>query len=115
MREINFRAWEKTLKEIIPVNNIDFQARQINVNSAWRTFDEVVIMQFTGLKDKNGNEIYEGDIAKTSLGTIFVVEWDEDNCRFLGFTREELIVYVDRRPLVEVIGNIHQNPELLKN
>ena len=74
------------------------------------------IMQFTGLLDKNGKEIYEGDIFKTRSGVVAVVEYDEKNSRFLGWTveRERKIVYVGRGPAVEVIGNIHENPELLE-
>jgi uncharacterized phage protein (TIGR01671 family) len=64
MREIKFRAWERYLKEIIPVENINFVNRMINTGSAWRLFDEIDLMQYTGLKDKNGKEIYEGDIVE---------------------------------------------------
>ena len=71
--------------------------------------------QFTGLHDKDGKEIYEGDIFKTSNGFVAVVEWDAENGRFLGFTVDRKIVYVGREPAVEVIGNIHDNPELLKS
>lgn len=72
--------------------------------------------QCTSLKDKNGKEIYEGDIIKISLGWKALVEWDVDNGRFLGFTigNEQKIVYVGREPKAEVIGNIYENPELLK-
>jgi uncharacterized phage protein (TIGR01671 family) len=71
--------------------------------------------QYTGLNDKNGKEIYEGDIFKNSLDWVAVVEWEKEG-RFLGSTIEnELkIVYINREPRVEVIGNIHVNPELLE-
>jgi uncharacterized phage protein (TIGR01671 family) len=67
MRKIKFRAFERNLKEIIPVHNIDFEKRMINIESAWRFFDEIELMQYTGLKDKNGKEIYEGDILKVPV------------------------------------------------
>lgn len=73
--------------------------------------------QYTGLTDKNGNKIFEGDILKASyFDWKYVVEWDEDNGRFLGFTieSERKIAYVRRKPKSEIIGNIHDNPELLE-
>ncbi len=71
---------------------------------------------FTGLTDKNGVKIFEGDIIKTGDGTVCSVEWDGENARFLGFTAERarMIVYVGREPKAEIIGNIHDNPELLQ-
>lgn len=71
--------------------------------------------QYTELDDKNGTKIFEHDICKDNLGTLFVVEWDKKNARFIGFTveNERRIIYVGREPRVEVVGNIYDNPELL--
>jgi len=82
------------------------------------------IGQFTGLKDKNGNEIYEGDINKSGLA----VKWSQLICRFGLFSQtgwyEE--IWADyflseseptrewKTSFIEIIGNIHENPELKK-
>ena len=80
--------------------------------------DEVspdTIGQYTGLKDKNGKEIYEGDIFKAGyFGGTDVVTWDVENARYIGRSPKGCISYVGREPAVEIIGNIHDNPELLK-
>ena len=115
MRKIKFRAWDGF--KIIYDFCIDSQTG-LPYQQWYEDMDEISgakIMQYTGLKDKNGKEIYEGDIFKTILGWVAVVEWDEINARFLGFTleRERKILYVGREPAVEVIGNIYDNPELL--
>lgn len=91
--------------------------------------DEIVLMQYTGLKDKNGKEIYLGDILQTSNLTDHSIDiWDKNVhgltiCQELddrlGFTfsnwhpkYDEDSVYDFR--YIEVIGNIYENPELLK-
>lgn len=77
--------------------------------------NKIPLMQFTGLLDKNGKEIYEGDI-------LF---WDESNIGWVTFEHAEFIVGIKNDPgaralcaareeELEVLGNIHENPELLK-
>jgi uncharacterized phage protein (TIGR01671 family) len=121
MREIKFRAWEKNLKEIIPVHFIDFANRMINAKSAWRLFDEIELMQYTGLKDKNGKEIYEGDIVKNLRDKTFEIFWSEEELAWCdkgkwrdGRDNITLLADLNAVATIEVIGNIYENPELLE-
>lgn len=69
--------------------------------------------QFTGLTDKNGVKIFEGDILKFRSG-IYSVEWDNEHSKFLqrdGQFSRELHFWIAKS---EIVGNIHDNPELLK-
>lgn len=69
---------------------------------------DVILMQYTGLKDKNGTEIYEGDIVKATKENIplIVVFWDDFTASFNG-TKDNYLHS-------EIIGNIYENPELLE-
>jgi uncharacterized phage protein (TIGR01671 family) len=94
---------------------------------------DIVLMQCTGLKDKNGKLIYEGDIVQTTfennLKIIFSVVWDDKTALFNGkiikkeginnyfMPNRDYLYYLlgDKEDEVEVIGNIYENPELLKD
>lgn len=113
-REIKFRAWSKVEEEMvygIDLTTQDGTAHPINGN--WdniMSLDErVELMQYTGLKDKNGVEIYEGDIleyyVEDDLLGKFLVKWDDKGFWDCGISNKNQAV----------IGNIYQSPELLKN
>jgi uncharacterized phage protein (TIGR01671 family) len=118
MREIKFRAWNISKKEMFYYglsNHGDFLP---NINIYGKlTFlgtdynDECYLMQYTGLKDKNGKEIYEGDILRVegADNPINKVYWGE-----LGWELDRITLFTAREYRKEVIGNIYENPELLK-
>lgn len=70
--------------------------------------------EYTGLTDKHGRNIFEDDICKGYLGSIFLVKYDKKNARFLGYDQDSRFCYVGREPKAEIIGNIYDNPELLE-
>lgn len=132
MREIKFRAWDG--EQMIYPDYIDrngvawWKENSIPTNSK-------LVMQYTGRKDKNGVVIYEGDIIPCKVGVQNyanwvvgdenamlngVVEWNEHQmCWEIGFKKNKYSIICCRfgwgsTPVLEVIGNIYQNPELLK-
>jgi uncharacterized phage protein (TIGR01671 family) len=116
-REIKFRAWDKyRLKMFEDVQYGLDLGIEISFGSLL-SMEDIVLMQYTGLKDKNGKEVYEGDVLSNSQGKKGIVIF-EDGCFKLQLHKSETsshyvplnISYLENK---EVIGNIYQNPELL--
>jgi uncharacterized phage protein (TIGR01671 family) len=80
-----------------------------------REFGEFELIQFTGLHDKNGKEIYESDIVDFE-GDIYPISWYEDDARWWGINDLARTYILASGQISEsaVIGNIYENPELLK-
>lgn len=109
MRTIKFRAWNPLRKEMMPWDFI----KTIPLEEFCLPDSLTPTMQYVGLLDKNNSEIYEGDILKADTMEgyqyehFLIVKYEEGNARYYPF-------YTTHRGF-EVIGNIHENPELLNN
>lgn len=116
-----FRAWDKETQSLRCVLVIDWLNDLLDLDSGLieRQFDEVELMQSTGLKDKNGVEVFQGDIVRCTRGCPHEVVWLQE---YAG-------MYVGGMPAwylsglsegyawtgeEEIIGNIYENPELLE-
>ncbi len=77
--------------------------------------DPETVGQFTGLTDKNGTKIFEDDIVELPTGEIGIIQWSEDEAKFEILYEESILTNFDEYwgKDLEVIGNIHDNPELL--
>ena len=129
MREIKFRAWSKIAQKMANVSMMGLGMYLLETEDGYsgsNDMEDIKLMQYTGLKDKNGKEIYEGDIVRVDVEIIevrqpelfecdaFVVYGYEfcsgyfiDNYNKVGLDR-----FYSHQP--EVIGNIYENKELLR-
>jgi uncharacterized phage protein (TIGR01671 family) len=135
MEEIKFRAWHHEEKKMIIVTKLDFMvnasgSKNEECEGYWggnnrMKFDinDVTLLQYTGLKDKNGKEIYEGDVIKIEVkkrnkGDFpnlknYLVVFEDFSFSYKdseGYYATPLNIFIKG---VEVIGNTYENPELL--
>lgn len=113
-----FRAWDYEQKKMFYSKMEQFDD---SLNFRFGHFDteEPVYMQFTGLYDKNGKEIYEGDLLKHPVGVVAEIKYDNDIASFVAvYTENDDIEmnHLDKKIIskCEVVGNIYENPELLE-
>jgi hypothetical protein len=106
MRTIKFRAWDGSKLSVI--------SPYLFEEMAWMNWKQVneqqdfVFMQYTGLQDRDGKEIYEGDIVRLESPTPMAIEFNK------GSFRAGHIYGGEEAYRMEIIGNIYENPELLK-
>lgn len=122
---IKFRAWDKKDEVVREVTAIEWSLEYVEFmgGAVERDFDDVILMQSTGLKDKNSVEIFEGDIVLAD-GVQVTVSFGEqkheenygDETYYIGFNVYTKMGYGMLIPVkYEVLGNIYANPELLSN
>lgn len=152
MRELKFRIWIKDEERyydeldeesylIMPNGNVIYTSEAHEQNDEWfrdtiNATNNVIVEQYTGLKDKNGKEIYTGDIVEALIDGVWAIDnslsfgkvkWKLEviynDIRFMDVFRvigsksaPDRIYYLFDKELseLEVIGNIHENPELLE-
>jgi len=125
MREIKFRAWDKENKRfqsfekdrfhLVIMLNGEFRVQPGNGTSSNFSIEKFVLQQFTDLHDKNGKEIYEGDMVRHSpISEILIVEFRDGAFGYEYY--KQFIKQTNMQKYIaewEVIGNIYSNPELL--
>ena len=157
MRDLKFRAWDKSVKTMCDVGEIHFChggikafGPGVNLGNGWVTernehkhHCDVIVMEYTGLQDKNGKDIYEGDIALCKISVNVqddckefsyynrnqdgsrqkvcckpkpaLVRFHEDGYYiFEHHTGKSCSCYLTKGEELEVIGNIYESPELLE-
>lgn len=127
---MKFKMFVKTTRKIYQVGKIDFENKRVylenedNYTQSYFHFDDVILIPFTGIYDREGNEVYNGDIIEYRVGRFVdmtLVKWGKVEFSFLKRTRISANKVGWKRGTYQgipnygkVIGNMYQNPELLE-
>ena len=116
-----FRAWLKNENKMMEVRVIDWNNEVVDLFNPHIEIplDKIELMQSTGLVDKEGTEVFEGDILHHQIQTeyTFIVKYDKDNARWYGdgLSRTYRIDLMKHfMQYYKIIGNIYENPEMLE-
>jgi hypothetical protein len=114
IREIKFRAWNYVQKVMLGTISIEHLLTEPPLSK--NGVDELIIMQYTGLKDEDGVEIYEGDIISW-YGRNLLILWEESDASFFAISGDESIMESGQEWAnnCKVVGNIYQNRELMND
>ena len=116
MREIKFRAWDTVCGCWVEPPWKLYLNGGVSIAGSWATSD-VMLTQYTGLNDKNGKEIYEGDVFRygkaNGKDVLYVVKWNDDSACFAWEQVIPVLTFGFDMSEVEVVGNIYENPELI--
>lgn len=123
MREIRFRAWSEDTHEMIQVVRLDIKEETIHYENGIKSINReqelafwwkpYVLMQYTGIKDKNGVEIYEGDIVRYFGNGLAVIVYRNGGVDIRSLSWKDCEPLQRRMGEIEVIGNIYENKDLL--
>ena len=123
MREIKFRAWSEDTREMIQVARLDIKEETIHYENGIKSINReqelgfwwkpYILMQYTGLKDKNGVCIYEGDIVRYFKNELAVIVYQNGGVDIRSLSWRECEPLQRRLGEIEVIGNIYENKDLL--
>lgn len=119
-RVIKFRIWSKLLCEWLTNHEIlDYNPRAVTINHIFNHIDlnedDIIYQQYSGIYDINVKEIYEGDIIQRDLviDQVYVCEYSEEECAYVLRYYDD-IIYLSDFKNIKIVGNIFENPELLK-
>ncbi len=118
---LRYRAWDKLRKRMSTVDRIYFDTEGVQLKDGsglyWRDFRDIILMQFTGLKDKNGTEIFEGDVVRL-LDSLYTVFYDSEKGSYRLKPHDDrwVVDYMSNFSHggnFEVVGNICEGKEYL--